>query len=304
MLKFEDNFAQKIYLYYLKIFDKMPLKKQLHFAERLYLISHDPDLLAFLKKHRRNVHDVIFKKHQPPKSHTKLIEKYHLTNYRFSLTNLALYKNIFKRSLQTAFLKRHSLKQLKKIDKTVLSTPANLIKMSTPFINFHYGLWLYLLHSPAQVKNDFLLKEVTRESRHTAANFNSLSYLLSHCIINGTHFYGRKIPQKQISPYLEMVKLIEKFISEKSREIMLDEKIEFLLCCRLLNYKSRLEKPIMALARRCLSSKGNFIMNLQKQGKKTAINYEHTNTLFLMIKQMDQSGWPPSSTAHTTTHGK
>jgi hypothetical protein len=295
MIQFQEKFAKKIFLYYLKIFDRMSLRKQIHFIERLYLITRDPDLLEFLKKNRKEIHGYIFKKHQLPHIKTELIKESGLKNYRFNITCLQLYQNTFRKNLTRTFLKTHSLKKMLEIDRKVMTDPDKLIKLSTPFINFHYGLWLYLLHAPEKLQNRYLLDLVKSAARKKNARFSSLCYLLSHCIINGTYFYGRKIPAAELAPYLNMLKLLEKFIAGHSRVILLDEKIEFLLCCRLLEYKTKLEKPILRLAHRCLNAKGNFINNLQKNGPVSPLNYEHTNTLYLMIKFMDEHQLKPET---------
>lgn len=110
-------------------------------------------------------------------------------------------------------------------------------------------------------------------------------YLLTHCIINESRFYAKKI-YKYKNIYQKMIQYTEHIIVNNYFNVSLDCKIEFLVCADLLKYVSFIKNLILDEAKLSFSPHGNFIIDklnnrrdLYKQNFNAA---EHKNVLFLM----------------------
>ncbi|MDD3773701.1 MAG: hypothetical protein PHW50_00205, partial [Patescibacteria group bacterium] len=108
-----------------------------------------------------------------------------------------------------------------------------------------------------------------------------------HCIINATKFYSQPVLENK-DVYLRMIKKIEETIINNFFETILDMRIEFLVCAKLIGYKSRLETIINNEAERSLSTLGNYLIDLlldrEMPWQDNIIDAEHTNVLYLMEK--------------------
>jgi hypothetical protein len=109
-----------------------------------------------------------------------------------------------------------------------------------------------------------------------------LVYYVTHSIIGASRFYSRSVTDHQ-ETYLKMLLKVEELIENDFFDITLDNKLEFLVCCRLLGYTSRLTTIIAGEAAASLSPLGNFIADKADNHFKLGIRTsEHRNTLYLM----------------------
>lgn len=121
-------------------------------------------------------------------------------------------------------------------------------------------------------------------------------YLLTHCIIGESHFYARPITE-QTDRYLHMLKKCEEIIAEHFQTVSLDNKLEYLVCAKILGSPSSLETAIFAEAERSFSDKGDFLIdrhNLQAGKNDTLDKSEHRNVMYLMAAS-DGVSQPPQS---------
>src|SRR5690606_26153383 len=71
-----------------------------------------------------------------------------------------------------------------------------------------------------------------------------LIYLYTHCIIGEANFYSRNIAASRKPIYEVMLARLEITIRENFTSINLDNKLEYLVCCRILSVESSLFDPI------------------------------------------------------------
>lgn len=109
-------------------------------------------------------------------------------------------------------------------------------------------------------------------------------YLLTHCIIGESHFYARKISD-QVGFYQQMLTKCEELITEHFNTVSLDNKLEYLVCAKILGSPSPLEGAIFTEAERSLSDEGDFLIdrhNGQTGKNDTLDKSEHRNAMYLM----------------------
>jgi RimK family alpha-L-glutamate ligase len=219
------------------------------------------------------------------------IRKPYLKKYP-SLTpyNAALFKSLFAetlygkdiRTLLKKFLNKDDLLKLKvRLEKDNLA----IATLSTLAVNFIYNLSHYL-KTPYLADPNLFLRIAQKSYTGKLKHYTDLKlYLLTHAIIGESKFYSRKITRHK-KVYLQMIKLCENLIQRNYFSIPLDNKFEFLVCIKLLNYKSIVEKMILDEADRSLSSIGNFLVGQLNDSKtvlsQNIIDAEHRNVLFIM----------------------
>lgn len=83
-----------------------------------------------------------------------------------------------------------------------------------------------------------------------------------------------------------MLRYIEALIADNFILINLDNKFEFLVCCKVLGYSSRLSGQIIAEAEQSFSDSGDFLIDKFNENiypnKNSFELSEHRNVLFIM----------------------
>ena len=83
-----------------------------------------------------------------------------------------------------------------------------------------------------------------------------------------------------------MCESLEEIIRKNYFSISLDNKVEFLVCCKLCGFQTMLEEIIQDEASKSLAEVGNFIVDKMNVKKKLANNQflisEHRNVLYIM----------------------
>lgn len=250
-----------------------------------YLGKSDDELSNNLKKF------LLPKKIDEKKRLRQFLRKPYFEKYpQLTAYNKLLFKTLFAETLYGKDLRPMITKHLKK--DTFLKLKSKLEKdkpaiaaLSTFAVNFIYNLAHYLKDTCPT--NPTLFLDIAKENYmgDLAECFDLKLYLLTHAIIGESRFYSRKISQhKKI--YMEMIRLCEKIIVENYFAISLDNKFEFLVCAKLLDYKPALERIILAEADRSLSPIGNFLVDRLNDSKEISsqniLDTEHRNVLFVM----------------------
>jgi hypothetical protein len=111
-----------------------------------------------------------------------------------------------------------------------------------------------------------------------------LMYLYTHCIIGETLFYWSPLANG-LDEYTSMLVEIDGIIDELYEDINLDNKLEFLVCCRLANYDPRNRDRIYAEAEQSLDG-GGYIVDTHNNNinplKQSFMMSEHRNVLYVM----------------------
>lgn len=111
-------------------------------------------------------------------------------------------------------------------------------------------------------------------------------YLYTHCIIGESNFYLSKLSPHAVRQYEEMLNELEDVMKVSLDYINLDNKLEYLVCCKIAGYDTFLKDKIMDECLQSVSPEGNFLVdtvNKFSQTKKSSFETsEHRNVLFIM----------------------
>jgi hypothetical protein len=219
-----------------------------------------------------------------------LFEKYPmLRTYNRLLFKILFADTIYGKDLRPMAGKYSDKNEMIALKKRLDNNDRDMAILATHGINFIYNLENYLFRNSRKsgfvdpqryyqlAKNAYVGK---LKDKH-----NLRVYLLTHCILGESRFYSRKITRNK-NIYLQMIGLTEEIIRENYFDVNLDNKLEFLVCAKILNYKSDLAKIIFSEAQRSLCG-GNYLADAcnkdvslkNKNGFKTA---EHRNVLYLL----------------------
>lgn len=171
--------------------------------------------------------------------------------------------------------------------QAVLSDQRAIAKASTTVINFLYFAKAYFSHKKTQLEIDpqEFLNIAQNELGSEYANLDQKIYLLTHTIIGESKMYTQNVELSE--PIEKILVELEKDLEMNYGRLTLDMKLEFLVCCKLCNVKSKLEKVIISEAENSLSSVGNFIVDQGNNYNHFSANLnaaEHRNVLYLMSK--------------------
>jgi hypothetical protein len=161
----------------------------------------------------------------------------------------------------------------------------SIFVLSTHAINYFYLLQNYFgeKHQIVEPEKYLEIAKLKSDDINLETQLKFKIYLLTHSIIGKSRFYDRKINEEV---YSNMCRLIEEIIRLNYFSISLDNKLEFLVCCKLCEYKSILEEIIQDEAKQSLSEVGNFIVDKINLKARLANNQfpmsEHRNVLYIM----------------------
>lgn len=285
--------------------------KRFHYLSRMYLWTKEDKYLRELEKERQDylgkeIGDI--EKKIQERIASGPLERTGMNNYKERLKYFKKYRNLyeitsvlflylFAKNIYKTNLKKLVSKHIK--HEKILELRSNLIKdddaliiLSTHAINFLYLSGIYLndikLRHQTAISPVRLLKLAEKKYLKKESNL-LLIYLLTHCIIGASEFYSRGI-RKNKEVYKKMLLLIERIIKENYFNINLDNKIEFIVCAKLMSFKTIIEEVIISEAESSLSPIGNYIVDMHNDNyilskKNDFISSEHRNVLFLMARQ-------------------
>lgn len=285
-------------------------EKQFHFASRMYLWTKDDiyrkwldvresDYIGLTEQETENIlkqdleekPDIEKRQTKSRKLRKEHFNKYPmLTRYVKLLFPTLFAETLYSRNIRPIVRKLVSDEEFMQLKKALMEDKEAVFTLSTHAINFFYLLrnYFYGESSNDEFFDPEYFYEIALNSNAGPDTFHFQIYLLTHCIIGESRFYVKKIENHK-ETYVKMIKLLEKIIFENYFSISLDSKMEFLVCTRLLDYKSYIETLILNEAERSLSNVGNYIMDkfndkVQLKGDKLTMA-EHRNVLYLMTSK-------------------
>jgi len=295
--------ADKIHAYYLHNFSELPVDKQFHYASRLSSWNDDEQCQKYLDELRTN----IIPENKPVTDFLKdIIEN--LPNNVMNAAEarapyFAKYPDV--RGLMLALFRvrhmlyiynvdaRRELVAIKPYDElhglaVKLSQDEDALRiLSTYAINYIYLVEhiLFDVHSGViNIESMYKLGDIYKIENKDQILL--LIYLYTHCIIGESNFYERGVLPDRKQVYIKMLDYMEDLISQNYENINLDNKLEFLVCCRILNFNSKLFDKIYDECLQSISTNGTFLVdtiNKAGQTKKTSFaDSEHRNVLFIM----------------------
>ncbi|EKE20306.1 MAG: hypothetical protein ACD_8C00022G0012 [uncultured bacterium] len=277
-------------------FDKLK-DKRFHFASRLFLWTNDEfakNKLAELKseyigtsedehlvkiatilKEDIDNKNILFRKERE-----KFLIKYPL----LKKYNKILFKNLFCETIYGIDLKKVIDEKIKedefvKLRNDLLADKEAIAILSTHAINYFYTLDFYLKEGRTFFDPLSFIDIVANNEKSTAS---LRVYLLTHCIIGESAFYARYIRRDRKS-YEKILLKIESIIESNYESISLDNKVEFLVCAKLCQKKSYLEKRIFSDVESAFDSDCRYFVEKGKtKNNRSFKKGEHRNVLALM----------------------
>ncbi len=283
--------------YYDRFVEVLPRSVVFHYYSRLWMWSGDKKARAGLdrlkswylgeddiEKRISGLSDTTDKEN-PVTDRKKTYQKY---KGLLRVNNLLFWwwmaKSVYQKDLTQEIDKSISSEELNKLCFDLVSNEDDIWVLSSAAINFLYFMELY---AGKKVDSAYWVRMV--ENRLPELKDKDLVkrafYFLSHIVIGETGFYSKQ-KIEQLDVCTDAVLMMEKMIEDNYFNTSLDMKFEFLVCCRIVNHVSRLEKMIMGEAERSKSGIGNFLVdtcNIWKHGFGNKLSFaEHRNVLYLM----------------------
>ncbi len=289
---------------YLGALDSMPFDKKFHFASRLYLWSGDVRFRELLESYKSE-----FSHNNNPKLALEfLVEQSKITNSHGSknaselrepyfkkypqlklaivlLFRITFLKNIYDINCTELLFEHIPKSDLENMKKELLNDPEAIAILSTHAVNFIY-LYEKIINNNEEVNLDIFFNAAKYYDLTNKVHVQLLIYLYTHCVIGESLFYYRNISTERRKPYEKMILDLEEIINNRFTDINLDNKFEFLVCAKIVGYKSYLETKIYDEANISVSELGNFIIDKHNNNPQTnnidIASSEHRNVLFIM----------------------
>ena len=302
------HLAAQVTDYYFAHIEALSPAKQFHLASRLSAWTGDPRAAALLAACKPAIvpeplsdnalsdtfksllymhpseqdHIPAFAERQPYfKKYTPL---YGLELALFRLRHLETVYGIDGRA---AFKAALDMAELTSLERRLLKDASALRTLSTYAVNYIYLLRRCLLQDAANIPVDIFYKLGKAYDTTDDEQLRLFVYLFTHCIIAESNFYDHALPGENLPIYTKMLQTLEPLISSHIATLSLDAKLEFLVCCQLVGYKTSLQPTIHAECQHSLSREGTFIVDAHNAyasnpHKKTFEASEHRNVLFVM----------------------
>jgi glutathione synthase/RimK-type ligase-like ATP-grasp enzyme len=300
----DEELFEAVCSHFLDNLQYLSIGSQFHFLSRLYLWSGETHYLKKLEEIRdewwsamesivsriTNIYAGTYVQHTPAKSYraTAYLKHPHLDVY-----NSFFFKCLFDQSI---FNGRHfeelsaSVKRghVRDTFHRLISDPESVFTLSTPAINFiYFCARFYPEDCPPVDPATILAWGDTYSLAKSDADCDARIYFYTHAIIGASEFYSKRIPEKDRAVYVEMVRRVERTISDKYAHASIDHKAEFIVCCRLLDYVSPLEPIIFSEILASRSSRGIYFQNTLNKAKynlarRSMHALEHSNILSLL----------------------
>lgn len=301
-----NNLSNSINAYFVQHFDELPLDKQFHFAIRMHVWHGDPastELLATLRSkllptnkpsetltsiqagtlipllpgnkqllHLRQAHN---QRYPQLRDAARLLYWAAMLDYAYGTDSRSAVYEIIPQAAH------HMMYEALMKDRQAIAM------LSTHAVNFLYLYAKYCLGQPGP--DPQLLFDIGTDDSLYDANDRLhrqlRMYLLTHALIAETIFYTEPLPLDRRDVYVHMLEYLETLIAQQINEISLDNKLEFLVCCKLAGHVTTLQGSILQEAEQSLSAKGTFIIDIHNANSSRYTSFEkseHRNVLYLM----------------------
>ncbi len=278
--------------------------KRFHFLSRLYAWTRDPLYKNFIDdirseyighsemEYRKKLKDITAKTPERESERTVAKEARKVFFKKYPdlepFLNL-LFKNLFAKEMYGVDFRPYIRELVRDEEfvalKNALEQDEEAMRiLSTHAINYLYLLDTYLGDDRGKIN----LERYLQIGESYPDNFSELQiYFFTHCIIGASKFYNEKIRKEDLPMYTSMLEASEKIIEKNFQTISLDNKFEFLVCARMCQFQSTVEKNILLEAEKSLSPDGNFLIDTLNtkaapNERNDFVGAEHRNVLFIM----------------------
>jgi len=306
-----SDLSNSIYRYYIDHFEELSLDKQFHFTSRLYVWSKDAWSRTQLDKLRQQLLPT-----NDPTETLGEIGSGRLLPLRYGSENLrklrapyfARYPKLrqYAAILYWGLLLEHLYgidgrqaiagnipdEELEHLYTALLADPQAVAVLSTYAVNFLY-IYQRFVRSDDSRFSPTLLESITSVepdiSSLTREALQIKLYLLTHCLVAESLFYTRKLPEAYREDYAHVLHDLELMIRSRFADVGLDNKLEFLVCCRLADHTAALETQILAEASRSTSPSGTYLVDTENANRVSPYTdldkSEHRNVLYILSQR-------------------
>lgn len=297
------NLSQKVRHYYLEHFEDLPFDKQFHFATRLHSWDHDPACTALLEKLRpaivqdetairgaleQFINNPPAAKINAAEAREQYFQRYpELRGLMLALFRVRHLLTIYDVDVRETLLDIYPLEKLRKLADTLRADDDALRVLSTYAINYLYLVDHILFPggaTPPPVERFYRLADVYDTTE--PEQIQLMIYFYTHCIIGEANFYDQEITGERKPMYDAMLERLDSLVQDNYDSINLDNKLEYLVCCRILGMETSLFDRIEAECEQSVSKEGVYVIDTHNrfaQSNKTSFaDSEHRNVLFIM----------------------
>lgn len=297
------NLPQEVENYYFDHISELDNDKQFHLATRLYGWSQEPRAKRMLDAFKpsyaygKEIHeDLSGLISNPPAAKINALEtrqpyfdKYPVLRGRiFALFKVRHLRDMYGIDVRQQLLTIVDRQELEELAECLVNDPEGIRILSTYAINYLYLVRQILFESPESMTGFLTSLQTVTDGydRSDPTDVQLLIYLYTHCIIGASNFYLNAVPAHHKELYIHMTKELEPLLTSMYDHINLDNKFEYLVCCRIIGYDTPLFERVFEEATRSISPDGTFVIdthNDNRQGTKISLNdSEHRNVLLVM----------------------
>jgi hypothetical protein len=303
-----SDLSNTIYDYYCEHFTELPLDKQLHFASRLWVWRRDPRARELLDSLRpeilpsndgvdsvRRILDDGLLPIRPGSLNVLHIRQPFFDRYpslRRSAAGLywaQLLDTCYDTDVRSRIHEVIDLPAATQLAADLLADTPAVAALSTYAVNFLYLLRRFVEKDEAALDPAYFLQIAADNSLYSGddrLNLQLRIYLLTHAVIGESLFYSRPIADAKKPAFQRLIGQLEELIVTHFDDVNLDNKLEFVVCCKLVGTTSQPESRILAEADQSVSPDGDFLVdtrNANIQSSYTGIDKsEHRNVLYIM----------------------
>lgn len=293
---------QRVYAYYTRQFDQLTDDKRFHFASRMSAWSNDNFSKTYLEaisahylgsdeKIKNDLSELL---HNPPKAKinaAKTRQQYFDAYPELRGRMLALFRvrhllTIYGVDARPLLLELVSKQELYEMSEALQKDDDALRILSTYAINFIYLVEVILFAREQPLPLAHFIELGGHYDTNNPEDVQLLIYFYTHCIIGASNFYAHHVSRDETHFYKAMLQELELRISKNFMSINLDNKLEYLVCCRIVGFPTMLTDAIYDECAQSFSPEGDFVIdtiNTFKQSKKTSFSdSEHRNVLLIM----------------------
>lgn len=295
------NLAPEIKQYYFENLGSLSEDKRFHLASRLAAWDADPQAYELLIKLRhyllpKNIsleelfNNIVTKPHVRRRIAHSLrqpyFEKYpELLGLYSALFRARHLKAVWGVDAREALFRVVPNARFEELYNQLMADPGALRVLSTVGINYIY-LYKNLIGQRDLVDPALFVDIACGYELSDPTNIQLLIYLYTHSIIGETNFYTEAVSSKHRVLFTKMLNKLEGIITKRFEDINLDNKLEFLVCCRICEINSPLFTKIYDECQRSISPEGHFLIDRHNKNTRTSRSSlnssEHRNVLFIM----------------------
>ena len=301
-----NKISNSIADYYQLNFANLAAEKQLHFASRTYLWLGTPESAEYIARVRQQfipnddpamlIHFTRLQtKKQPLYGVTLAAEtrqQYFAKYPELRAAGVALYRLLLAYSLygidgRQAFSEAFDTAAIDQLAYDLQNDRPALKNLSTFAINFLYLYRYFLRQNDSTIPvNLQTYSDDVWQQQLDKTELKLLLYFYTHCVIGESLFYARPLSVERSQQYVDYTQKLDTIIADNFNHISLDNKFEYLVTTRLVNYSSSLEARIWEEAELSLSARGDYVIDRHNDyAGALADNIssaEHRNVLLIM----------------------